>query len=167
MSFSTDIMNYKENNRFWSKVEVTESCWVWRGVKTTHGYGAFGLNYKIYRAHKISYELINGKIMCGLVLDHLCRNKLCVNPDHLEPVTVRENTMRGVGVTAKNAKKKYCKNNHPLFGDNSYVSSGARRCRKCINSYYLKLKTDNYEVLKRYKRDKQREYRLRKKLNRP
>lgn len=80
--------------RFWSKVVKTEDCWEWTGAKTGAGYGHVLLNYKNVYAHRLSYELLVGPIPEGLVIDHVCRNRGCINPEHLEPVTPRENVMR-------------------------------------------------------------------------
>ena len=95
--------------RFFQKVKKTDNCWIWTAQKTK-GYGRFHQNSKVgdVMAHRFSYELEKGKIPDGLYLDHLCRNRGCVNPKHLEPVTNKENILRGNGLCAKNAKKKYC-----------------------------------------------------------
>lgn len=125
-------------DRYWSKVEKTETCWVWKGTKsksTSEIYGAFPrkINGKtiVKRAHHVSYVLAKGEIPDGLVLDHLCRNPLCVNPDHLEPVTQQVNTLRGIGPTAKNAQKTHCPKGHPYDEANTYHYKGGRGCREC------------------------------------
>ena len=119
--------------RFWAKVRKTDTCWEWTAQRNW-GYGRFALTHrKMVRAHRFSYELHKGPIPQGLVIDHLCRNKACVNPDHLELVTNRENVLRGVGTSAVNAKKTHCKRGHHLSGDNLYVNprDGSRHCRSC------------------------------------
>lgn len=83
------------------------------------------------KAHRVAFELIRGCIPNGLVLDHLCRNRGCVNPDHLEPVTFRENIMRGVGYTAQQARKTHCRHGHEFTVENTYVWRGGRICRTC------------------------------------
>lgn len=84
----------KPEDRFWSKARKTKDCWLFTGT-TIRAYGRFRFDGVDYEAHRFSYELHNGKIQKGLVIDHLCRNSRCVNPDHLEAVTHRENTVRG------------------------------------------------------------------------
>jgi len=106
-------------------------CWEWVGSQTSDGYGqwrAFGEHV----AHRAVYRLLRGAIPEGLTLDHLCRNTGCVNPDHLEPVTIRENLLRGEGACAKNARKTHCLRGHPFNTDNTYLrKGGGRRCRTC------------------------------------
>lgn len=88
--------------RFWEKVEVAD-CWIWIGAKT-NGYGAFNDGSRIVRAHRWAYEALVGELDPSLHIDHLCRNPSCVNPDHLEPVTPRENTMRGYGQATRGVR---------------------------------------------------------------
>lgn len=125
-------------DRFWSKVEKTETCWLWKGTKsksTSDIYGAFPRKIDgktaVRRAHRVAYELVKGPIPDGLVIDHLCRNPLCVNPDHLEPVTQQENTLRGIGPSAKNAVKTECDKGHPFDDENTYWYKGYRACKEC------------------------------------
>lgn len=87
--------------RFWQKVCKTDSCWLWTGASIPNGYGTIGVNQKTQMVHRVAYELTKGKIPGRLYLDHLCRNKLCVNPDHLEPVTNAENVRRGMALVGR------------------------------------------------------------------
>jgi len=87
--------------RFWSKVDKTNSCWLWTDHTTASGYGKFYVNKGEVYAHRHSYEIHRGKIPKGLVIDHLCRVRNCVNPEHMEVVTQRENIVRGLKVTSK------------------------------------------------------------------
>src|SRR5271166_3891905 len=88
---------------FWSKVERADNsqCWQWRGFINHGGYGLYGKFNR--RAHRLAYRFLVGRIPKGLTIDHLCRNRACVNPAHMEPVTRGENVMRGTGLAPTNA----------------------------------------------------------------
>lgn len=118
--------------RFWAKVDKSGECWLWVGSVSVYGYGQFSAGRGVNkRAHRVAYEHEFGAIPNGLVLDHLCRVRHCVNPAHLEAVTSKENILRGVGATAMNAAKKLCKEGHEF---DSTGSKGERRCTKCDNA---------------------------------
>lgn len=120
--------------RFWAKVEKTEACWLWTGARGRAGYGHFWSTAarQMTTAHRFAYELLVGPIPPGLQIDHLCRNRRCVRPDHLEPVTTRENTFRSPLTQASiNAAKTHCKHGHPFDGANLYYAQGYRACRVC------------------------------------
>lgn len=120
--------------RFWSKVAFTESCWLWNGARTTQGYGRFNVSRGPVPAHRWSYEFCVGQIPEGLTIDHLCRVRYCVNPDHLEPVTIRTNILRGEGIAGRNSRKTRCLDDHPFSPENTYVRPrGSRVCRICLN----------------------------------
>lgn len=127
----------KTQVRFWSKVDRRgpDDCWLWAGgrVGKSSEYGSFGMGKTTIRAHRYAYKLLVGEIPDTLVLDHLCRVPLCVNPAHLEPVTNRVNIMRGNSPTALNKQKTHCKRGHELSGDNLIIKrgSGHRGCRTC------------------------------------
>ena len=120
-------------DRFWKRVKKSNKCWIWEGAghsRTNHG--MFGYNYQgrnitLY-CHRVSYQQLIGEIPKGLVLDHLCSNPRCVNPTHLEPVTIGENVRRA------KAKQTHCKRGHSLK-ENAYINkkNGHRTCRKCNN----------------------------------
>lgn len=120
-------------DRFWSRVAgSTGECWEWRGYVHPSGYGQFWLNGRNQYAHRVAYEALIIPIPRGLQLDHLCRNRACVNPGHLEPVTSRVNTLRGDSYAARAARKSRCKRGHKFTPENTYVRpDGARRCRVC------------------------------------
>jgi hypothetical protein len=122
-------------DRFWTKVDMSAGpagCWRWRACVGPDGYGRLMVQKRPVGAHRIAYELLVGPIPAGLELDHLCRNRGCCNPAHLEPVTHRENALRGVGFGGINAKKTHCPHGHPYEGANVYRdANGERRCREC------------------------------------
>jgi hypothetical protein len=107
-------------------------CWPWRGNLNSNGYGRLYVGIHRRAAHRIAYELLVGPIPEGLTLDHLCRNHACCNPAHLEPVTNRENIMRGDTIPAANARKTHCLHGHEFTPENvGFCSDGSRRCRTC------------------------------------
>jgi hypothetical protein len=120
-------------DRFEAKVRRTDGCWEWIGAKIPDGYGQMLWDGRLQLAHRISYEIAYGRpVPEGLTIDHLCRNRACVNPAHLEVVTMTVNVLRGIGPTAVNARKTHCVNGHPLDGSNlKWRSDGGRRCRVC------------------------------------
>lgn len=127
------VLEPKQAARFWSKVEKTEGCWIWIGARRGRNgcYGRFEVGGVAITAHRISYRELRGPIPSGMTLDHLCRVTLCVNPDHLEIVTGRENTLRGVGASATNARKTACPRGHPYDGVRLNKGSLMRRCIRC------------------------------------
>lgn len=107
-------------------------CWLWQGAQNGHGYGALNVAGKQRGAHRVVYELLRGPIPTGLTLDHLCRRRHCVNPDHLEPVTIKENLRRGNGSTGRCFRKTRCKRGHAFTDENTYrPKRGGRICRAC------------------------------------
>lgn len=118
--------------RFWLRVEVGEGCWLWKAGTQATGHGRFYADRKAVPAHRFSYELLIGPIPEGLVIDHLCRNPSCVNPDHLEPVTQGENIRRGDNQGPIGRRASKCPLGHPYDEINTYISpSGIRDCREC------------------------------------
>lgn len=129
-------MQVETKQRFWEKVEKTDSCWNWLGGKTA-GYGRIKIKNKCVYAHRFSYSLLKGKLDPNLTIDHLCRNRACVNPDHLEQVTMKINVLRGIGASAINAKKTHCKKGHEYTKENTYVyENNWRMCKTCTKLYY-------------------------------
>lgn len=115
---------------FRTKTVTTESgCWEWQGKRHIRGYGVVCHQDREYRAHRVFYEALIGPIPEGLDIDHLCRNRACVNPEHMEPITRAENVMRGMSPAAQNARKTHCPKGHSLA--DAYGSPGRRECRTC------------------------------------
>jgi|SRR5215510_4253507 len=109
-------------------------CWLWLKYKNPDGYGTLRYEKVRYLAHRFSYMTYRGPIPDGLALDHLCRVRSCVNPDHLEPVTWGTNLIRGDGIYMVAHRENICLRGHPLEGDNlSARKDGRRRCKICTN----------------------------------
>lgn len=130
-------------NRFWSKVNKTEECWIFIASGNKWGYGQFWYQGKFIAAHRFSYMIENGPIKEGLEIHHLCRNRRCVNPEHLEALTKQEHNKRwrNLGPAVEATKKRYaerteCSKGHPLTKENTrhytnrkgYIT---RKCRTC------------------------------------
>lgn len=138
--------------RFWSKVALANpnDCWNWT-AGLFDGYGEFRLNATMVRAHRLAYEILIGPIPNALTIDHLCRNRKCVNPFHLEPVTHKENILRGESFTAINAAKT-----HPYSEENTYIQlphkshrNGGRVCRICSRNHKRKYYRQKQEAKER------------------
>lgn len=143
--------------RFHKGYNVAESgCWEWVKCKDVNGYGMIGVgsrvnkSFKVARAHKWAYEMLVGLVPDGMELDHLCRNRHCVNPSHLEPVSHKENIRRGINL---NRERFMCVAGHPLSGDNLYLApSGKRQCKECQRRRSREYgKRTNWSAAKRYR----------------
>lgn len=131
--------------RLWSRVRfdgpislvkgVEGRCWPWDGKLNNKGYGSIGISGSTVGAHRWPYEQERGAIPAGLHADHLCRNRACVRPSHIEPVTCRVNTLRGANFAALKAAQTHCIHGHEFTAENTYRSSnGTRKCRACIRA---------------------------------
>lgn len=152
--------------RFFSKVRMTSGCWVWTaalggsghqvgvGFPENWGYGKFWDGERLVSAHRFAYEQMVGPIPEGLDIDHLCRNRRCVRPDHMEPVSRRINTLRGNTLPAENATRTHCPEGHPYDDTNTRVRvRGGRRSRECRTCSRARCRKVN-----RRRRDYMREY---------
>lgn len=137
-------------DRFESKFFVSpDGCWIWTAQVDYYGYGVFWKDNKRTKAHRFSYELYVGKIANDLVIDHICKQPSCVNPNHLEPVTIKENTLRG------SRTKTICEH-----------GNGFTRCELgCRNIYQTNKRNKDLEKTREYQRNYMREYRKRGKVN--
>jgi hypothetical protein len=130
---------------FSAPVVDIKDCWIWKGARSSEGYARFysGQNEKkrsTYQyVHRLVYEAFVGPIPEGLHIDHLCRNRACVNPEHLETVTPRVNLLRGAGPPAQNARKTHCKAGHSL-AENVRLYHGRRQCRECDKLQHRELR---------------------------
>lgn len=106
---------------------VDTGCWEWLGARDQKGYGGVSVGRKRLKAHRYIYEMLKGFIPKGLELDHTCRNRACVNPEHLEPVTHKENMIRAIPFRIKT----HCKHGHEFTEENTYTHYGRRQCRIC------------------------------------
>jgi hypothetical protein len=149
--------------------EDENGCWNWMISKGGGGYATTKINNVTVRIHRIIYEHYKGKIPPDLELDHLCRNRACINPEHLEAVSHRENAVRGISFVAENAAKGQCSNGHPY---DMVDTDGHRRCSICLKEYqhnhyiknrevYIENAKKSVEKNKEKVKEYQKEYRLR------
>lgn len=136
--------------RFWEKVKIEDAgyetaCLVWTAYRLNNGYGRYSHNRKVAYAHRVAYEAVVGPIPDGLVIDHLCRTRACVNPSHLEPVTNRINILRGQTIMATNAGKTHCAQGHEFTPENTIPvgeDGHKRACRTCTQAWREKRNAD-------------------------
>lgn len=139
---SVDVMDDQQRARFWASAQVgtPTECWPWLRCTKPRGYGVFNVyvpnrGRTYFLPHRVAWELTHGAIPAGLQIDHLCRQRSCVNPAHLDLVTSKENTLRGVGITAQAARRKHCKRGHAWTPENTRHDGAGRRCLTCRMEY--------------------------------
>lgn len=134
-----EIRRRTPEERFFAKVEKTATCWNWTAHLNEDGYSKFRMGDKHKFGHRVSYEWFVGPIPEGLTIDHLCRNRKCVNPEHLEAVTHKVNVLRGTAPSALHAVKTHCPRGHAYDEANTFWNrDGTRRgCRQCRRDRHL------------------------------
>lgn len=137
-----DIPYFNDHERFFSKIKVNiiTNCWEWTASINKSGYGKFHIINSDYFAHRVSYSLFKNDLTTDLVIDHICRNRKCVNPDHLRVVDVYINiTENSLSGAAKNKIKTHCLRGHEFTPENTirYKKLG-RNCRSCRTCFYTK-----------------------------
>lgn len=131
MSFLGKMSDNVNLTEFENRILKTDNCWIWLGNIAPIGYGRYFKNGKSFYVHRISYELFKKPIKKGYHIDHLCKNRKCVNPDHLEEVTLSENVKRGTAYDKKR-NQTYCLRGHLFSKENTKINSQkARICKKC------------------------------------
>lgn len=124
----------EQEDRFWSNVDVPAQpscCWEWIGERNHKGYGRVSINASRFVVHRVAYSLLIEPVPEDMQIDHLCRTRYCVNPDHLQPVTNRENLVRGYGVIARSVRATHCPQGHAYTPENTRLYRRARVCRTC------------------------------------
>ena len=130
-------------------------CWIWQGRKTPNGYAVIYVAGRNLVAHRWAYQVLVAPVPDLLQMDHLCRTPACVNPSHLEPVTQRENILRGDSPTARNARKTHCDNGHPLTLGDTYEDPGrpgSRICRICHAENVARYRANHHQEVLEYDR---------------
>lgn len=143
-----DLKRLKE--RFLAKTEKTEGCWLWHGATGSNGYGQMQFGPRKQQAHRISYQLFVGEIPANLTLDHICRRRNCVNPYHVRPMTMIENSRIGNRFTALPS----CHKGHIYIPENTKLYRGYRVCRRCKREKDIKLRLKYLENYNRKKRER-------------
>lgn len=123
----------KDVARFWKYVQKSGACWVWLGGLSATGYGKFRVGSRTVSAHRFAWELLEGPIPDGLQIDHRCRNRRCVRPQHCQVVDHRTNVLVGYGPCAINARKTHCPKGHDYVYRWNGRFGWQRVCLRCRN----------------------------------
>jgi hypothetical protein len=150
------MLSGEDWDRLWSKVRKDLYCWEWTAGKNSWGYGYISIHNRMRRVHRIIWEDKNGPVPDGLELDHLCRNRGCCNPEHLEPVTRQENLRRGNRGGNGYEKKTHCPQGHEYTPENTYIRDkrSGRQCRECLHLRAVSAKKREYDH-RRYLKQKE------------
>lgn len=136
--------------RWYKSYERTKNCWVWTEVIGSNGYGRFWADGKLWLAHRFAFTLSGRLIPDGLVIDHICRNRMCVNPEHLRTLTSKENTLIGEGITAKRLRSPVCAKGHPWKPETTRINpkTYGRQCEICRSEGHKKYLENNVDKIK-------------------
>lgn len=134
------------------QIDQATGCWNWMGGNNGRGYGVIGLNHRSWYVHRISHLLFIGPIPDGFEVDHLCKNRGCCNPFHLEAVPQSVNNARSASCCALNALKTHCKRGHLLDGENLYRTAAGRSCKRCHKIKTKEWKKNNRDRWNAYQR---------------
>lgn len=144
-------------DKFLDRIVTDGECIIFTGTKSPQGYGSFqSANRVRMQAHRISYQVFVGPLIDGLVIDHICRNRLCVRPDHLRQVTHQVNILAGVGATAVHAKKTHCVNGHEYTTENTHRTRHGRACKICRKEKKRVWDINNREHRRQYRKEQRR-----------
>ena len=117
-------------------VEPNSGCWLWTGAWSKSGYGSFRVENKSQNAHRVAYKLYLGPLKNGMMIDHICRNRACVSPDHLRQVTPRQNILENsMSISAISAKRNCCKRGHVYVPGSFRITANKRVCKLCRESW--------------------------------
>lgn len=161
MFMNMDDYNEKDIHMYWISLSKDEpvkplflsyvsfdketTCWNWKGYKSELNYGSISIDGRIFLSHRLSYTIFVEPIKKGLVIDHICHNRACCNPEHLRAVTIRENNSRNPHSRLGYAYgKTHCNNGHELSDDNLVRSSLKRGKKECLKCLRKKIKTEKF-----------------------
>lgn len=147
MPFSDDDLKRWERSFY-----KTEGCWNWIAVIGSNGYGRFWFNKRLWLAHRVAFLLAGKEIPKGFVMDHICRNRRCVNPAHLRTLTSKENTLIGEGITARRLRSPVCAKGHPWKEETTRQNKIGRQCEICRKKGHIEWLEKNKDKVKIYRK---------------